>query len=336
MKEKFNYHSIYAPYFKQFIAIKQSLGYVTLRAEWIFLEFDKFFIENDVKIIGITREQIEQWRSTRINDAPSTIYTKYSILSQFCRFMCKVGYNSYIPRMPVCPNKDRFVPYIFSSQEMTTIFLECDKLRLYDVHMTTIQFIIPAIIRLLYGTGLRISEALSLKNRDVDLDKKLILVRKSKNGEERLAVLSESMIEVLKQYLYYRNRLPVLHISNNNSFFFISPNGTYCKQGSVYVWFRKVMSKSSIPFHGDHSGPRIHDLRHTFAVHSLVKMAKSGKDLYYALPLLSIYLGHKSLGATELYVRLTKEMYPDLLSDQASIGKYIFPKSTNLVSDGNY
>jgi integrase len=57
----------------------------------------------------------------------------------------------------------------------------------------------------------------------------------------------------------------------------------------------------------------VHDLRHTFAVHSLVKMAKSGLDLYYSLPLLSTFLGHRSLSATDQYVRLTAEMYPDLL-----------------------
>ena len=78
MSEKFNYHSIYAPYFKQFIAMKQSLGYVSLRTEWIFLELDKFFLGRNVTVLGITREQIDQWRATRINDAPATIYTKYS------------------------------------------------------------------------------------------------------------------------------------------------------------------------------------------------------------------------------------------------------------------
>ncbi len=64
-------------------------------------------------------------------------------------------------------------------------------------------------------------------------------------------------------------------------------------------------------------------------------MTKSGLDLYYSLPLLSTFLGHKSLGATDKYVRLTTEMYPDLLKDQKGIGTYVFPKSNNLVHDGN-
>jgi len=335
MSDKFNYRSIYAPYFKQFVATKKSLGYVPLRTEWIFLELDKFFLDRNVSVLGITREQVDQWRATRINDAPRTIYTKYTVLSQFSRFMCKVGYNSYIPRMPVNPAKNSFIPYIFTNKEMKTIFHACDNLRLYDRHMSTIQFIIPAIIRLLYGTGLRISEAVSLKNRDVDLEKRSIHVRKAKNGEERLVPLSCSLTDVLKQYLHFRDQMPLPYVCDSNGFFFVSPNGSYCRPGTVYTWFRKVLAESGIPFQGDHKGPRVHDLRHTFAVHSLVKMATSGMDLYYSLPLLSVFLGHKSLGATEHYVRLTAEMYPSILKSQKGISAYVFPKSQNLVCDGN-
>lgn len=333
--DKFNYCSVYAPYFKRFIAMKQALGYVSLRTEWIFLELDKFFLEGKVAALGITREQVDQWRATRINDAPPTLYTKYCVLAQFCRFMCKVGYDSYVPRIPPNIAKNSFTPYIYSDREISAIFNACDGLRLYDGHMTTIQFIIPAIIRLLYGTGLRVSEALSLKNKDVDLEKRSIHIRKAKNGEERLIPLSDSLAKVLGQYLNYRDRIPVPNISCANGFFFISPNGTYCKSGSVYTWFRKVLSEVGIPHQGDHKGPRLHDLRHTFAVHSMVKMVRSGMDLYYSLPLLSVFLGHKTLGSTEHYVRLTAEVYPDLLKVQEGIGAYVFPKSQTLRCDGN-
>ena len=315
--------------------MKQALGYVSLRTEWVFLELDKFFFNRNETSLGITRKQVDEWRATRINDAPNTLYTKYSILSQFCKFMCKIGYDSFIPRLPVNPSQTNFTPYIFTHHQIASIFDSCDKLRLYDRHMSTIQFIIPVIIRLLYGTGLRISEAVSLKNRDVDLERMVIRIRKCKNGEERLAPLSDTLAEVLKQYLHYRNQLPVSHVCDDDSFFFVSPNGTYCRSGSVYNWFRKVMSESGIPFQGDHKGPRVHDLRHTFAVHSLEKMARTGMDLYCSLPLLSTYLGHKSLGATEQYVRLTSEMYPELLKAEKGIGVHVFDTSNKLTCYGN-
>lgn len=332
---EFNYGSIYAPYFKQFIVMKKGLGYVSLRIEWVFLEFDNFFLANNITTFGITKQQVEQWRATRINDALSTICIKYSILSQFCRYMCKVGYDCYIPRSPVNPPRNNFKPHIYSNLEMSDIFQACDHMRLYGRNMSSILFVIPIIIRLLYATGLRVSEALALKNKDVDFNRRCLIIRKSKNGEDRIAPMSGSLEEGLKQYLHYRNRMPIPRIKDTNGYFFVSANGTNCLQGSIYNWFRRALAISGIPHTGDHQGPRVHNLRHTFAVHALVQMAKSGLDLYYSLPLISTFLGHKSLGATDHYVRLTAEMYPDLLKDEKGICAYVFPKYDNLLYNGN-
>jgi integrase len=216
---KFNYQSAYAPFFKQFIAMKKGLGSHCLRIQWIFLELDKFFMSKKVKTLGITKQQIDEWRATRINDAPATIYTKYSTLSQFCKYMCRVGYDCYIPRLSPNPPRDRFTPHIFTNLEMTNIFQACDQLKLYDKHMSTVIFMMPSMIRLLYGTGLRISEALSLKNKDVDFAKSCLYVRKSKNGDERIAPLSDTLIKVFKQYLHYREQMPMFGLNDDNRFF---------------------------------------------------------------------------------------------------------------------
>lgn len=332
---QFNYQSIYAPYFKRFIAMKKDLGYVSLRIEWVILELDNFFLDKEIKATGITKQQIDDWRATRINDAPGTLYTKYSVLSQFCKFMCKTGYDCYIPRLPKAPPKNGFTPHIFTSREMTDIFNACDHLQLYDKHMSTVLFMVPAIIRVLYGTGLRVSEALSLKNKDMDFEKTCLYVRKSKNGEERIAPLSETLVSVLREYLHYRDRIPVPHLKDDNRFFFVSSNGSSSRSGTVYTWFRKVLAMAGIQHLGDHKGPRVHDLRHSFAVHSLTKMDESGLDLYYSLPLLSTCLGHKSLQSTERYVRLTAERYHSILKDEKSLCNYIFPKTNTIINNGS-
>lgn len=325
MSEPFNYHSIFAPYFESFIKMKQDLGYQALRTKWIFLEFDKFFTVIEAKDLYITRELIEQWRSTRLNDAPRTLYTKYTVWSQFSRYMCNIGQECYIPRPPKGAAKNSFIPYIFSHKEMKSIFRACDSLRLYDNHMSTILFIIPAVIRLLYGTGIRVSEALSLKNKDIDFNNNCITLRNTKNKEQRLAPLSNSLQKVFEDYLEIRNKMPLPKVCDPEAYFFVSPSGDFCRAGSVYCWFRKVLAKCGIQHIGNHHGPRVHDLRHTFAVHSLINMVKTGYDLYYTLPVLSTYLGHKSLGATEQYVRLTTEMHPELLNDERELCSYIFP-----------
>lgn len=326
MSERFNYGSIFAPYFQGFVKMKQDLGHQALRTKWILLEFDRFFIGTGAEDLYITGELIEQWRGTRINDGQRTIYTKYSVWSQFSKYMCNLGQECYIPRLPKAVARNSFTPYIFSHKEIGDIFRACDSLRLYDNRMSTILFVVPAVVRLLYGTGIRVSEALSLKNGDIDLKNDCITLRRTKNGQERLAPLSGPLRKVLEEYLTERNRMPLPKVDGPNGYFFISPNGTFCRAGTVYCWFRKVLAKCGIQHIGNHHGPRVHDLRHTFAVHSLIKMARSGHDLYYTLPVLSTYLGHRSIGATEQYVRLTAEMHPELLNDERALCSYVFPK----------
>ncbi|MGX8716023.1 MAG: hypothetical protein ACSW8A_09765 [Lachnospiraceae bacterium] len=78
----------------------------------------------------------------------------------------------------------------------------------------------------------------------------------------------------------------------------------------MYALHRKFLSKAGIPYTGNGNGPRIHDWRHTFAVRSFKQLVDSGVDLYVALPVLSTYLGHKTIYATEKYLRLTVSIYP--------------------------
>jgi site-specific recombinase XerD len=197
---------------------------------------------------------------------------------------------------------------------------------MYDRHMSITLFAIPAVLRLLYSTGLRVSEALSIKNADVKLENGYIHIRKTKNGSERIVPVNDSLSEVLKQYVSYRNRMPVSSVGLPNSFFFIKSDGTYCNAQSVYVWFRKLLAECGIHYLGNHHGPRVHDLRHTFAVHAMVQMAHNNQDLYSSLPVISTCLGHKSLFATEQYVRLTGEMYPELINQCSSINAFVYPK----------
>ncbi len=86
------------------------------------------------------------------------------------------------------------------------------------------------------------------------------------------------------------------------------------------------MHKAEIPFKGDKQGPRIHDLLHTFAVHSLYEMTKSGIGIYSAMPILFTAFGHTNLESTNKYVRLTKEMHPNLIKQIGTISLNVFPK----------
>jgi integrase/recombinase XerD len=129
---------------------------------------------------------------------------------------------------------------------------------------------------------------------------------------------------VCSEYLANRNKLPLYQPGGD--YFFVSANGSVVKSDAVYRNFRKILKSAGINFLGEHRGPRVHDLRHTFSVHSLATMAESGMDMYCSLPILSTYLGHQSLQATNSYVRLTAEIYPKLLKDVDTFCLNVFPK----------
>lgn len=327
MNKRFEYQSVLAPYIRDFIHLKEASGCNYLRGKWILKEIDQFFLKNNVIQPVITRELVQRWRKTRINDGPATIYSKFSILAQLARYMSRQGINCCIPRLPETNrSKGNFTPYIFTVKQIEQLLQSSDRLKMYDRHMNITLFCVPAVLRLLYSTGLRISEALSIKNADVKLSKGYIHIRKTKNGSERIVPINDSLRRVFQQYLSYRDRMPINNVGSSNSFFFIKGDGTYCRAQSIYVCFRKLLAECDISYLGNHHGPRVHDLRHTFAVHAMVQMAKNGQDLYSSLPVISACLGHKSLFATEQYVRLTGEMYPELIRQCSPINAFVYPK----------
>lgn len=327
MSESFVYKSSLASYMNAFIELKNAAGINVLRTKWILLEIDKFYVSLGVKGAIVTSSLVAKWRKTRINDSDSTIYTKYSVWNQLTRFMCRQGHECHIPPLPqYSSSRNGFTPYIFTHEQIQAIMDKADRLRLYDRHMTCAMMFIPAIIRLLYSAGPRVSEALSIKNEDVNLGESYIIIRKSKNGCERIIPLDVSMASVLKQYMSYRDKMPIKDVTNPASYLFVKTDGTPGGAGTVYTWFKWVLKECGIPHIGNHKGPRVHDLRHTFAVHALGRMVCNGMDLYASMPILSTCLGHKSLSATEQYVRLTKAMYPELAEQIAPVNTFVYPK----------
>jgi len=311
------YYGLYAPYIEQLVALKKQLGFKYSNEEYLFSVFDKFTISKGEKVVGITMELAEEWCMPNPNESDSYRHRKVSCINQLSTFLAKQRISSYILRVP--RYKYNFCPYIYSKQEMEAIFNACDSLTLCS-GLKSIVISIPALVRLLYATGLRIGEALALKNKDVNLDKCYLIVQDSKNGQDRMIPISNSLLEVCREYVKNRDRIPVVR----SEYFFVSLAGRKCQICDVQRWFKKILREANIK--RNTSGPRLHDLRHTFSVHSLAMMAESGMDLYCALPVLSRYIGHLSMQSTNGYVRLTADMYPGLLKEVEMVCFNVFPK----------
>lgn len=325
MAEQFNYSSVLAPYMRQLLTIKESAGLSALRIKWILKEIDDFANHECLEDPHIKEHFFLKWRKTRVADCGSTMYYKYSIWHQLTTLMTRCGCECFIPKMPKEPKSD-FTPYIYTEVQMKDIIAAADAFRLFDIRNGTSLIAIPALIRLLYSTGVRVSEAVSLCNKDVHIDEQYIHLRKTKNGCERIAPLSVSMASVLSDYMKHRDMMPIKGLANPDSYLFVKSDGSVITSNTVYTHFKKLLDKCGIPHYGNHHGPRVHDLRHTYAVHALVRMGHNGTDLYTALPILSTSLGHRSLSATEQYVRLTCSMYPELEEQCSPINAFVYPK----------
>jgi len=332
MSEQFINKSIFAPYFNSFLEMKKTMGFGLPKFQWIFLELDKFFIETGATDVYITREQITAWSKTRIYDKKRTLYDKYSILRQLCLYLCHLGHECYIPRMPKQQWPD-FIPYVFTHEQMESIFKVSDRLTMPNNNMSSILFAMPSLLRFLYSTGVRIGEALSIKNEDIDFGRQRIVLKKTKNQMQRLVPIHPSLLEVLRQYKEFRDKIPIQGISASKGFFFVSTIGKPLHKSSVYSWFKKILKECGIPHLGNYQGPRIHDIRHTCAVHSLIKQVGEAVDIYCALPILSVFLGHKSIKGTEKYVRLTQEMYPEVIKMEQPITSFVFPNNPKIEID---
>lgn len=310
---------VLAPLIYDFLAMRNNLGYKSGASRYSLFAFDRFAMERGLHEITITPELATEWCNRRPNEAVDTWSHRNCFLKQFAVYLSNLGYETYIPPVVNKPRQNTFIPYIFSDDEIDAIYAACDSLTLYDRHARTSIMILPALMRMLASTGIRIGEAIKLTMDEVNLQQNYLLLRNTKNGADRLVPMSESLAGICRQYLKYRALLPA-----NSNYFFIRLNGLGCRPDSFSLWWIKILKAAGIRRRGLTAGPRIHDLRHSFCIKSLAHSLKEGRDLYYILPILSAYLGHKSLAATDRYIRMTSEMYPELLGKTDSICSYIF------------
>jgi len=314
------FYSIYGPSIKEFLSVKRSLGFKYKAAEYELGKLDIIAFKRDEPSIGITKELAGEVCDKHPNESEKSRKNRIQVVRQFAFYLNDTGHASYVPILP--PFKSSYTPYIFTKEEVLTFFRVSDQIKADNRNPRTGMFYIPVLFRLLYATGIRTGEAMSLSINDVDVERNILKIKDSKNGKERLIPFSESLSEALQDYLKYRNQRPTVKGIDH---LFVHPAGGISTSDIAYNWFRKILFRSGISHQGRGAGPRMHDFRHTFAVHSLVSMCEKGLDLYYSLPILSTYLGHQSLAATDKYVRLTAEMYPSLIKSVNKICPHVFP-----------
>jgi integrase len=158
---------------------------------------------------------------------------------------------------------------------------------------------------LLAVTGLRVGEATGLERQDVDLRRSLLLIRRAKVNKTRLVPLHATARRALARYAAQRDQVFPAPVSPN---FFVSERGTRLTDNTVNQWFHRIACQIGLCQRGRHRGPRVHDLRHYFAVRTLLRWYRSDTNVEARLPELSTYLGHAGVQHTYWYLSAVPQL----------------------------
>lgn len=322
------FSSVFASTIERYILEKRGMGLSYNTIVKVLAEFDRFIITKGYTRLELTKELMESWATQNPNHKARTTQHKLIIIREFARYMQRLGLSACadfeLPKV-----RYTFVPYIFTDDELKRLFEQADTY-VPLTKTTHKQLVVPVFLRLLYYCGLRLSDARSLLVNDVNLQDGILHIRKGKFNKERLVPMSPSVTEICRNYMKTVHPNP-----QPGAVFLPNTHGKAISKNSFYKTFRKLLLLAGIPHGGRGYGPRLHDLRHTYAVHRLRDWVREGADMNVMLPYLSAYLGHNSLMETEEYLRLTPDLFPGILEKMENEFSDLIPEIGSVVNADN-
>jgi integrase/recombinase XerD len=235
-------------------------------------------------------------------NAPSSVpATRYMAVRGFARYLAGIDPRTEIPPAGLIrrPRSWR-PPFIYTDEDVLALLAQARRSILQPLRAATMQ----TLIGLLAASGLRVGEALRLDRGDVDWDEGVLHVRRSKFRKSRLVPLAPSTVEALQRYADQRDQLYPNPLGES---FFISLRGTRVIYECVWKTFRTLCEASGVGAGGS-VRPRIHDLRHRFAVRALLGWYRDGVDVQPRLAWLATYMGHRDPRSSYWYLSAAPEL----------------------------
>jgi integrase/recombinase XerD len=288
----------------EYVTFKQSLG-MRFRAESVILNaFCRAM--GDIDVAQVSPGSVQNYLAG-IGPITAFWHRKFEALRGFYRYVLSRGYLSCSPLPTILPKRPApFQPYIYTHDEyrrLVKLTHVLDKSQRCQVQPATFR----TLLLLLYGTGLRISEALSLTLTDVDLSARLLTIHNTKFFKTRWVPIGPQLSTVLVVYEKLRRHLP--RPARSESTFLATRDGMALTRSTAERIFRLLCEHAGIRrTDGGRFQPRLHDIRHTFALNRLISWYREGADVQRLLPCLSTYLGHVDVAATQRYLTMTPEL----------------------------
>lgn len=286
------------PAVADYLQVRRSLGYKLARPEKLLAQFAGYL--EQAGAVTVTAEHALAW-AVLPGGSPDWHAYRLAVVRGFAAWLRTVDPAAEIPPAGLIPSrKRRATPYLYSDAEITALMTAAQSLR-FPLRTATYQ----ALTGLLAVTGMRVGEAIGLDRGDADLDAGVLTVRNGKHGKSRLVPLHDTTAGALRDYLRLRDglcpgpRTPAV---------FISPAGTRLLYCNVHATWNKLAASAGLAPRSGSCRPRIHDLRHSFAVRTMLDAYEAGLDGQAVLAALSTYLGHVDPKATYWYLSASPEL----------------------------
>ena len=289
-----------------FISERRSCGSKYICEYHHLRRLDKFLCYKMLDSRCLPRELVLEWTAWREGESRHSQKCRISMASLFAKFLVNHGVDAFVLPRGMCRMASwNFCPHIFSHEEIERLMLATENWRPVK-NAPFLHLVAGEVFRVIYTCGLRAGEAASLKLSETDLVNGVLVIKQAKFKKDRLVPMADDIAERIRKYLH---KMPLKEPSDP-----LFPNrlGRHYLPLSLYCLFRQLLWKLRIPHAGRSKGPRLHDLRHTFAVHRLEAWIKEGVDLNSKLPYLSAYMGHVGIAGTQRYLRLTPAAFPEI------------------------
>lgn len=283
----------------EYLQTRRALGYTLARTEKLLNQFIDYLTASDAT--GISTATALSWANLPENSDGSWRNYRLSVVRTFARYVSISDSSVEVPAMGLLPySPPRATPYLYSAAEITALMDAASILSCPQRRGT-----MATLIGLLAATGMRVGEAIQLDVSDIDTDRQLLLIRESKFGKTREVLLHPTTIVALDKYRADRARWQP---TTDSPALFLSLAGTRLLYCNVHHAFQRMVVEAGLLARSGKCRPRIHDLRHSFAVASMLDAYAAGGDGQAQLALVSTYLGHTDPAATYWYLSAAPEL----------------------------
>lgn len=296
-----------------YIKLRRTLGFKLTNTHYFLKDFTSFM--ECERAPYITTELALRWAKQPQHTLPAWWSKRLSAIRSFARYMKTMDPRHEVPPNGILPQQyQRRTPYIYRNEEVLALLQACEWLPRRN---GLLRYTYYTVFGLLAVTGMRISEITALQRKDVDLTQGILTIRDSKFQKSRAIPVHESTVHVLRVYAHLRDQIfPNCKLSN----FFLTDIGTGLSHLVIRHAFIQLSRKIGLRKPTDSDGPRVHDLRHRFAVNTIIRWYQQGVNVDHHILILSTYLGHTKPSDTYWYLSAV----PELIGLTATrLGKYL-------------